>query len=121
MCSAGSGKKFYDLFWVATFMARRWARAWAIGQAIARRGAHGFGMRVIYHNHQQIGCANGVGMPTYVSKHDLAQQADHLILVLPYSARHHIVGAAEIALMKPSAMPYWSIGRGGLVDEKRIG
>lgn len=92
-----------------------------IGQAIARRGAHGFGMRVIYHNRSKLDAqTESACRATYVSKHDLYTQADHLILVLPYSKEaHHIVGAAEIALMKPSATLV-NIGRGGLVDENAL-
>ena len=35
---------------------------------------------------------------------ELLAQADHLVLVLPYSAAsHHAIGAAELAQMKPGA------------------
>ena len=89
-----------------------------IGQAIARRSM-GFDMKVIYHNRsratpEQEAHANNA---RYVSKEELLRTADHLILVLPYSAQtHHIIGAAELALMKPTATLV-NIARGGIVDD----
>lgn len=92
-----------------------------IGQAIARRGAHGFGMQVIYHNRSQLdGVTETSVNARYVSKEDLFKQADHIVLVVPYSpASHHTVAAPEIALMKPTATIV-NIGRGGLIDEDAL-
>jgi glyoxylate/hydroxypyruvate/2-ketogluconate reductase len=92
-----------------------------IGQAIARRGAHGFGMKVIYHNRSRLDAATEATVNAqYVSKEALFQQADHIVLVVPYSAAsHHTVAAPEIALMKPTATLI-NIGRGGLIDEDAL-
>ena len=92
-----------------------------IGQGIARRGAHGFGMKVIYHNRSRLDAATEAACgASYVSKQDLLQQADHLILVLPYSAEaHHAIGAAELAQMKPTATLV-NIARGGIVDDAAL-
>ncbi len=92
-----------------------------IGQAIARRGVLGFGMNVIYHNRSRLSAQDEAPIKArYVSKTELFQQADHVVLVLPYSAAvHHTVGAAEIALMKPTATLV-NIGRGGLIDENAL-
>ena len=92
-----------------------------IGQAIARRGAHGFGMKVIYHNRSRLSAAlEQECRASYVSKDDLLAQADHLILVLPYSAEsHHAIGAAELARMKPTATLV-NIARGGIVDDAAL-
>jgi len=92
-----------------------------IGQAIARRGALGFGMRVIYHNRSRLdGATEAACAATYVSRQELLAQADHLILVLPYSPEaHHTIGAAELAQMKPSATLV-NIARGGLVDDAAL-
>jgi glyoxylate/hydroxypyruvate/2-ketogluconate reductase len=89
-----------------------------IGQAIARRGAHGFGMKVIYHNRSRLDASTeGACAARYVSKPELLQQADHLVLVLPYTPdNHHTIGAAELQLMKPSATLI-NIARGGIVDD----
>lgn len=92
-----------------------------IGQAIARRGALGFGMRVLYHNRSRL--APELEAPlgaVYVDKATLLRQADHLVLVLPYApASHHAIGAAELALMKPSAT-LTNIARGGIVDDAAL-
>ena len=51
---------------------------------------------------------------------ELLAQADHLVLVLPYSpAVHHIIGATEIAKMKPTAT-LTNIARGGIVDDAAL-
>lgn len=92
-----------------------------IGQAIAKRGALGFGMRVIYHNRSQLDAASeATCQASYVSKTELLQTADHVLLVVPYSAAsHHTIGAAELALMKPTATLI-NIARGGIVDDAAL-
>jgi gluconate 2-dehydrogenase len=89
-----------------------------IGQGIARRGAHGFGMQVIYHNRSHLDAATEAECKArWVSKEELLKSADHLVLVLPYSAQsHHAIGAAELAQMKPTATLV-NIARGGIVDD----
>jgi glyoxylate/hydroxypyruvate/2-ketogluconate reductase len=92
-----------------------------IGQAIARRGALGFGMRVIYHNRSKLEAAiEHECRAAYVSKDELLQQADHLVIVVPYSpASHHAIGANELAKMKPTAT-LTNIARGGVVDDAAL-
>ena len=92
-----------------------------IGQAIARRGAHGFGMRVIYHNRSPLAPElEQESGARYVGKEELLRSADHLMLVLPYSAAtHHAIGVAELASMKPTATLV-NIARGGLVDDAAL-
>jgi gluconate 2-dehydrogenase len=92
-----------------------------IGQGIARRGALGFGMKVIYHNRSKLDAATeSECKASYVSKEELLKTADHLILVLPYSAAsHHAIGAAELAQMKPTATLV-NIARGGIVDDAAL-
>ncbi|WP_298924578.1 D-glycerate dehydrogenase [uncultured Ramlibacter sp.] len=89
-----------------------------IGQGIARRGAHGFGMNVIYHNRSRLSPElEAACKASYVSKEELLKTADHLVLVLPYTpASHHTIGAAELALMKPTANLI-NLARGGIVDD----
>ena len=92
-----------------------------IGQGIAKRGAHGFGMQVIYHNRSRLDAALEADcQAAYVSKDELLARADHLVLVLPYSpAAHHTIGAAELAQMKPTATLI-NIARGGIVDDAAL-
>jgi glyoxylate/hydroxypyruvate/2-ketogluconate reductase len=92
-----------------------------IGQAIARRGALGFGMRVIYHNRSRLAAdLEAESRASYVDKPTLLREADHLVLVLPYSKEsHHAIGATELAQMKPSAT-LTNIARGGIVDDAAL-
>ena len=89
-----------------------------IGQAVARRGAHGFAMPVLYHNRSPLPAAIAADLGArYVSRETLLRETDHLVIVVPYSAEsHHLVGAAELALMKPTATLV-NIARGGVVDD----
>ena len=91
-----------------------------IGQGIAKR-ALGFGMKVIYHNRSHLSDADEKACgASYVSKEELLRTADHVVLVLPYTAQnHHTIGAAEIAMMKPSATLI-NIARGGIVDDAAL-
>lgn len=89
-----------------------------IGQAIARR-ARGFGMQVVYHNRRPLPESDAEGA-RWVDKEELLRTSDHVMLVVPYSAAtHHIVGAPELAIMKPTAVLV-NIGRGGLVDDAAL-
>ncbi|MBC7703509.1 MAG: D-glycerate dehydrogenase [Rhodoferax sp.] len=92
-----------------------------IGQGIARRGAFGFGMRVVYHNRSRLDVATEADCKAaYVSKHELLKTADHVVLVVPYTeASRHTIGAAELALMKPTATLI-NIARGGIVDDAAL-
>jgi gluconate 2-dehydrogenase len=92
-----------------------------IGQGIAKRGAHGFGMKVIYHNRSRLETATESACgASWVTKPELLARADHLMLVLPYSASaHHAIGAPELAQMKPTATLI-NIARGGIVDDAAL-
>ncbi|MFZ6766296.1 2-hydroxyacid dehydrogenase [Undibacterium sp. Di26W] len=92
-----------------------------IGQAIARRSM-GFDMKVMYHNRSRLSAEQEAhaNHAQYVSKEELLAQADHVVLVLPYSpASHHCIAAAEIELMKPSATLV-NLARGGIVDDQAL-
>ncbi|HEX2825590.1 MAG TPA: D-glycerate dehydrogenase [Burkholderiales bacterium] len=91
-----------------------------IGQAIARR-AGGFDMRVIYHNRKRVEPDIEAKLnATLVSLDDLLRQSDFVVLQVPYSPEtHHLIGAAELAKMKPSAILINST-RGGVVDDAAL-
>ena len=88
-----------------------------IGQGVARR-ARGFDMNVIYYNRNRVSAdIEKACSATYVSKQELMKQADFIVLLVPYTPEnHHLIGAAEIALMKSDAVLI-NIARGGIVDE----
>jgi len=91
-----------------------------IGQAIARRAA-GFEMKVLYHNRKRAApeierrCNAG-----YATKEELLRQSDFVVLQVPYSPEtHHMIGARELSLMKPTAILVNST-RGGVVDDAAL-
>lgn len=92
-----------------------------IGRAVARRGALGFDMRVLYHNRIRLPPDLEAGSHAqWVDKATLLHEADHLVLVLSYSPEsHHAIGAQELAQMKRSATLI-NIARGGIVDEDAL-
>jgi len=88
-----------------------------IGQAVARR-ARGFDMRVLYHNRSKLDPATEKALgATWVERDALLAQSDFVVVMAPYSpATHHLIGAAEMAKMKPTAILVNS-ARGGVVDD----
>ncbi|AJW99070.1 D-glycerate dehydrogenase [Burkholderia gladioli pv. gladioli] len=92
-----------------------------IGQAIARRGAFGFNMRVIYHNRSRLAPeVEASHRAHYVDKDTLLRESDHLIIVVPYSkSSHHAIATRELALMKRTATLV-NIARGGVVDDAAL-
>jgi gluconate 2-dehydrogenase len=91
-----------------------------IGQAIARR-AMGFSMRVLYHNRRRATKAvEKESGAKYVSLERLLKESDFVSLNLPYSKEaHHLIGAKELALMKPTAVLV-NAARGGIVDDSAL-
>jgi glyoxylate reductase len=89
-----------------------------IGSAIARR-ARGFEMKVLYTNRSPATNEAELGAER-VPLEQLLERADHVVLVVPYSpATHHLIGARELALMKPGATLV-NIARGGVVDDAAL-
>jgi gluconate 2-dehydrogenase len=88
-----------------------------IGRTIAKR-AQGFEMRVLYCDPvRQPAEVEQALNATYASKDELLAQADFVILQMPYSQdTHHLIGAAELKKMKPTAILVNST-RGGIVDD----
>jgi glyoxylate reductase len=85
-----------------------------IAQAVARR-AGGFGMEVIHHT------PSDTGVPGYVATlAELLARADTVSLHVPLSpATHHLIGEAELAAMKPTAVLI-NTARGAVVDEAAL-
>ena len=91
-----------------------------IGQAIARR-ARGFDMQVLYQNRSRLDPAQEQKLGvTWVERDTLLAHSDFVVVMAPYSpATHHLIGAAEIAKMKPTAVLVNS-ARGGVVDDAAL-
>jgi lactate dehydrogenase-like 2-hydroxyacid dehydrogenase len=91
-----------------------------IGQAVAKR-ALGFDMRVLYNNRSRIPADDEKRLnATWVERDPLLRESDFVIVMAPYSAAtHHLIGAAEIAKMKPTAILVNS-ARGGVVDDAAL-
>jgi gluconate 2-dehydrogenase len=91
-----------------------------IGQTIARRAA-GFEMNVLYYNRNRVAAALERRLnATYVSKEELLKQSDVVVLQVPYSPQtHHMIGARELKLMKPTAILINST-RGGVVNDAAL-
>lgn len=91
-----------------------------IGQTVARR-AMGFDMKVIYHKRTPLAAEREADCrATWVDKETLLRESDFLVLLLPYSQdTHHTIGAAELALMKPTAHLI-NVARGGIVDDEAL-
>jgi phosphogluconate 2-dehydrogenase len=91
-----------------------------IGAAIARRGALGFGMRVLY--------SNASPKPTLEAElgaerrqlDALLAESDFVCVTVPLTAEtEHLIGEHEFALMKPSAI-FVNIARGKVVYEAAL-
>jgi len=91
-----------------------------IGQAIARR-AKGFSMRVLYHNrHRAPRSAEKALGARYVTLERLLKESDFVSLNMPYSPEsHHLIGAKELAFMKPTAVIV-NTARGGIIDDAAL-
>lgn len=91
-----------------------------IGQVIAKRAA-GFDMRVLYCNRKPVAKEIEARLgATCASKDELLAQSDFVILQVPYAPdTHHLIGAAELGRMKPTAILINST-RGGVVDDAAL-
>jgi glyoxylate reductase len=91
-----------------------------IGKAMVKR-AHGFDMKVIYWNRTRLSPEeeSKFGI-TYASREDVLAQADFVSLHVALNAdTTHLIGAAELAAMKPTAYLI-NTTRGPVVDEKAL-
>jgi len=91
-----------------------------IGKAVVRR-ARGFSMRVIYYDvvrpapalEEELGAQ-------FVDRETLLREADFLTLHVPLTPEtHHLVGARELAMLKPTAFLI-NAARGKCVDEAAL-
>ena len=92
-----------------------------IGQAVAHR-ARAFGLDIAYHSRHRLPAAleNMLGARFEDDLDQLVAEADILTLHCPASPEtHHILNAARIAAMKPTAFVI-NTARGDLIDEEAL-
>lgn len=91
-----------------------------IGVAVARR-AHGFGMRILYCDEQPAPAEIAAELKLErVTKKELLRQADFVSLHVPLvPSTRHLIGAAELRMMKPTAILI-NTARGPVVDEPAL-
>ena len=86
-----------------------------IGREIARR-AQGFDMRVLYYSRTRNPAAERQYGVTYADFAALLAQSDFVMLCVPLTPQtHHLIGAAELATMKPAGILI-NVSRGPVVD-----
>jgi lactate dehydrogenase-like 2-hydroxyacid dehydrogenase len=93
-----------------------------IAQATAARAHHGFGMRIVYSapRRQPAEIEAAVSATHEPSVEALLAQADFVSLHCPGgAATHHLIDAARLAIMKPSAILI-NTARGTVVDEAAL-
>jgi len=89
-----------------------------IGQAVARR-ASGFGMRILYADLAPKPEAEALGA-SFAELPQLLRESDIVSIHTPLTdPTHHLIGAKELALMKPSAVLI-NTARGAIVDGKAL-
>ena len=91
-----------------------------IGQAVVRR-ATGFGMKVLYHDRDALAPAVAEELgAAHVELRELLRAADFVSLHVPLTAKtRHMIGADQLALMKPTAFLI-NTARGPIVDEEAL-
>lgn len=90
-----------------------------IGEAVARR-ATGFKMRVLYHSRTRKPALEADLGLRYSPLPDLLAESDFVSLHTPLTPEtRHLVGAAQLAAMKPTAILV-NTARGGVVDQDAL-
>jgi len=91
-----------------------------IGRVIARR-ATGFEMRVLYVDSKSAAPELEAELRAERSDLDrLLTESDFVVVQVPYGpSTHHLIGASQIARMKPTAVLIHA-GRGGVVDDAAL-
>lgn len=89
-----------------------------IGEAIARRGHFGFGMKISYHSRHEKKDLNFKA--DYRSLDELLKESDFVVVTIPLSKETKgLLGSREFGLMKKEAI-FINIARGPIVDEKAL-
>jgi glyoxylate reductase len=92
-----------------------------IGQGLARRAHHGFGMRVLYHSPRALPPAveRDLGASPR-GLEDLLRESDFVSIHCPSTpATRHLIDAGRLALMRPTAVLV-NTARGDVIDEAAL-
>lgn len=91
-----------------------------VGQAVARR-ARGFGMRLLYHDPRRLPAAEEAVLGVqWAELETLLAESDFVSIHVGLTPRtRHLIGAAELGRMKPTAYLI-NTARGPIVDEKAL-
>lgn len=91
-----------------------------IGQAVARR-ARGFSMRILYHSVDRPTAEQEKELGAqFVDRETLLRESDFLTIHVPLAPdTNHLIGAPELALMKPTAFLI-NTSRGQVVEEAAL-
>lgn len=91
-----------------------------IGQAIARRGFHGFNMNILYHGRQEhLDRAEALNA-RFCSLNELLQQSDFVVLAVDLNAdSRQLIDATALAQMQKHAVLV-NISRGQVLDEAAL-
>lgn len=91
-----------------------------IGQALARRAAGGFGMRILYHNrnrNEEFETATGAA---HAALDTLLRESDFISIHVPLAPEtFHLIDKRALGLMKSSAV-FVNTARGPVVDEQAL-
>ncbi|MBW7475720.1 D-glycerate dehydrogenase [Paenibacillus oenotherae] len=91
-----------------------------IGETIARRAKLGFLMDVVYYNRNPKPDVESKLGIAYSSLDELLRTSDYVLLMTPLTPQtRHLMGEAEFALMKSSAI-FINVSRGETVDEQAL-
>jgi gluconate 2-dehydrogenase len=91
-----------------------------IGSAVAQRAALGFGMRVLYTARSPKPDAEKHLGAQRRELDSLLREADFVCVLAPLTAQtRHLIGAAELASMKPTAFLI-NAARGAIIDEPAL-
>ncbi len=91
-----------------------------IGTAVAKR-AEGFNMQILYYDQaRRLQEEKELGVKYIPNLLELLSSADFITLHVPLTAEtHHLIGTAELAAMKPTAILI-NTSRGPVVDQKAL-
>jgi glyoxylate reductase len=91
-----------------------------VGRAMARR-AQGFGMRILYHDPRRLAANEEIALGLeWMPFERLLSDSDYVSIHAALTPQtHHLIGARELALMKPEAYLI-NTARGPIVEERAL-